>query len=147
MRADDLLPAATRALFDSDLVATRMVLAMAEWVWAILLLWPGETFDRPTYKLMAHVMPEEAWALAFALMAVTQTTIILTESFHSLYAKAFAGINAVIWLFVVASMLLSVYPPPAAISGEIALALAAVWIWVRPMILMRGIANARSHRV
>lgn len=143
----NIIPAATRALFDSDLVATRMILALAEWVWVVLLLWPGDTFSRYPYQLMAHVMPEPAWALAFMLMAAMQTTIVLTESFHTLYAKAFAGINAVLWIFVVTSMLLSVHPPPAAISGEIALAFGALWIWVRPMILMRGIVNARSQRI
>jgi hypothetical protein len=123
-----------------------MMLALAEWTWAILLLWPGDTFSRPTYKVLAHVMHEEAWALLFLITAVTQTTIVLTEAFHSLYAKTFAGLNAVLWGFVVVSMLLSVYPPPAAISGEIALMLGAIWIWVRPYIEMQGIANARSQR-
>jgi hypothetical protein len=31
-------------------------------------------------------------------------------------------------------MLASVYPPPAAIGGEIALALSAFWIWLRPIL-------------
>lgn len=29
----------------------------------------------------------------------------------------------------------SVYPPPAAMGGEIALAMAAVWVWLRPLII------------
>jgi hypothetical protein len=146
MNTEKILPAATRALFDSDLVATRIILALAEWLWAILLLWPGDTFGRPTYKMMAHVMTEEAWALTFLLMASLQTTIVLTESFHNVYARAFAGLNAAIWVFIVVSMLLSVYPPPAAISGEIALALGATWVWLRPIIEMRGIVNVRQKR-
>jgi hypothetical protein len=32
-------------------------------------------------------------------------------------------------------MLMSVTPPPAAIGGEVALAFAAFWVWVRPYIL------------
>lgn len=32
----------TSALFDSDLVATRLALAFAEMCWAIMLFWPFE---------------------------------------------------------------------------------------------------------
>ena len=46
------------ALFDSDLIASRLVLFLAEALWAIMLFWPGYTFDRPTYSEMAKVAPE-----------------------------------------------------------------------------------------
>jgi hypothetical protein len=141
-----ILHAFSKSLFDTDLVASRVILAMAEFIWALLLMWPGETFSRPTYSLMSHVMSEESWSLVFLLTAVSQTTIVLAEFFHSTFARVFAGWNAALWLFVVTSMLLSVYPPPAAISGEIALAAAAFWIWVRPYILFHGVVNARSAR-
>ena len=140
-----LLAAMTRALFDTDLVASRIILAMAEFLWAILLLWPGETFGRPTYKIMSHVMAEEAWGLVFLMSGVAQITIVLSEIFHSMFAKVFAGWNAMLWVYVVASMLLSVYPPPAAISGEMALAVAATWIWIRPYIIYEGIVRARQQ--
>ena len=48
----------TRALFDSDLVATRLTLALAELLWALMLFWPGDTFTRPTYTEMGQVAPE-----------------------------------------------------------------------------------------
>jgi hypothetical protein len=136
---------ATRALFDSDLVASRLVIALAEWFWFALLLWPGDTMARPTYAIMGQVLPEPAWACIFLLSAIMQTSIVLTESYHSLFARIFAGLNAGLWGFVVLSFLLSVSPPPAAVSGEIALAFAALWIWIRPYILFEGIARARSQ--
>lgn len=40
----------------------------------------------------------------------------------------FAAYNALLWVFVVGSMLLSVYPPPAAISAEIVMTCAATWM-------------------
>lgn len=144
--SNKIISAASKALFDSDLVATRILLALAEWTWAVLLLWPGDTFERPTYRLMSHVMKEEAWALLFMFTAITQTGIVLTENFHGLYARAFAGLNSVLWIFIVISMLLSVYPPPAAISGEIALMFGAFWIWLRPYIIMQGMVNAQLQR-
>lgn len=140
----NFMHSATRVLFDSDLVASRLIIAIAEWIWFAMLMWPGDTMERPTYKIMSHVMTEEAWAAVFLLSAVMQTSIVMTESFHSLFARMFAGFNAGLWMFVVMSMLLSVSPPPAAISGEIALALASVWIWLRPAIIFGGIVRARS---
>lgn len=137
-----IIPAMSRALFDSDLIATRITLAMAEMLWGIMLFWPGETFSRPTYKIMAHIMTEEAWALLFLVTAALQLTIVLQETFHTAFAKYFSAYNAVLWNTVVIGMLLSVYPPPAAIAGEMALAFAATWIWLRPYILTEGFRRA-----
>jgi hypothetical protein len=96
---------------------------------------------------MAHVVSEEAWALIFAASSITQLGIVLQEDFHSRFARYFAGWNALLWLYTVAGMLLSVYPPPAAIGGEISLAVLACWIFVRPYALhaMHGRAHARTH--
>ena len=51
----------SRALFDSDLIASRLALFLAEALWAIMLFWPGDTFDRPTYSEMAKLAPELVW--------------------------------------------------------------------------------------
>lgn len=134
--------AVSRSLFDSDLVAVRLTLGVAEFFWAIMLLWAGDTFGRPTYHIMSHVMHEEAWALVFMLSSVTQIGIVLNDDFDGVFPKYFAGWNAALWVFTVISMLLSVYPPPAAIGGEIALAFFAVWIFVRPFILAEGYRRA-----
>lgn len=134
-----VIPALSRALFDSDLIISRLLLAFSELLWGIMLLWPGVTFSRPTYHLMAQVMNEEAWAAIFLLSAVTQFSIVVQEHFHRPLARYFAAWNAVLWNFVVISMLISVYPPPAAIAGEVSLAMVALWIWIRPYILAEGL--------
>ncbi len=72
----------SRLLWDTDLIATRFLLALAEMLWAIMLVWPGETFSRPTYLNMAALMSEGAWAIVFALSSITQrllTTCIKRE--------------------------------------------------------------------
>jgi hypothetical protein len=122
----------TEAVFDDEMVFTRLMLALAELLWGALLMWPGELFSRPTYKVMSHVMPEEAWALVFLLSASMQLSIVIQQDYHCRFARYFAAWNAVLWWFVVMSMFMSVYPPPAAISGEAILAIAAFWIWLRP---------------
>lgn len=144
MTKDKLIQGISRALWDSDLVATRVSLAIGEFLWAVMLLWPGETFDRPTYAVMARVMSEEAWGMVLLLSAATQITIVAGEYFHCAMARAFAGWNACLWGFLCVSMLLSVSPPPAAIGGELALAFAAFWVWARPYIL-KGIYDRVEH--
>ena len=125
-----------KAMFDDKMVNTRIVLALSEFLWAVLLLWPGDTFTRPTYAHMALVISEEAWGVVFAMSAAMQLTIVLQGDFHSRFARYFAAWNMVLWVYVVSSMLLSVYPPPAAVSGEIVLAGFAFWIWLRPYVIV-----------
>lgn len=127
-----------KIMFYSDLHGTRAVLAIAEFIWAFTLLWPGDTFGRPTYMIMNRVMPEEAWGFLFLVSAITQLTILIRCEYHSLFSTAFAGWNSVLWSFVVVAMYMSVSPPPAAISGEASLALAAGWVWIRSGLKLRG---------
>lgn len=128
----------TRALFDSDLIATRLCLFLAEALWAIMLFWPGDTFDRPTYSEMGKVASELWWACAFGISAVLQLSIVIYAQCQALWARAFAVWNALLWGISVGLMLAGVYPPPAAIGGEAALAVSAVWIAVRPLIFAVG---------
>ena len=127
-----------RIAFYTDLVGVRFLLAFAEIMWFATLAWPGDTFGRPTYTAMSHVMSEEAWALLFAVSGITQATLIYQEDFHSRFSQLFAGWNSVLWWYVVISMYMSVYPPPAAISGELALAFGASWVFIRTGYIVTG---------
>lgn len=143
---DKVISALRKALFDDQFIFTRIVLGMSEITWALLLMWPGRSFDRPTYAAMSHIMPEESWAFVFLVTGVVQFTIVLREDYYCGLARYFAAWNAALWFTVVVGMLLSVSPPPAAISGEIVLALASFWIWLRPFLIIRGLEYARSLR-
>jgi len=133
------------ALFDSDLVATRLTLAVAEAFWALMLWWPGDSFTRPTYAGMAAIAPELCWAALFTVSALVQASIVVERSFDSKHARWFAWFNAALWVYVMGAALLSVYPPPAAMGGEMALVCAAVWIAVRPSMLDKIERKARGH--
>lgn len=139
---DRAIDSITSALWDTNMVSARLLLGISEFFWGLLLMWPGNLFARPTYKMMAAVMPEQAWALVFLLSSVTQITIIVRQDFHCWVARYFAAWNAVLWAYVVTAAYLSVYPPPAAMSGEVALALAAIWIWIRPFLMLRAYERA-----
>jgi hypothetical protein len=127
-----------KVAFYSDLNATRFTLGLAEILWAVTLLWPGETFGRPTYAVMSHVMNEEAWGLLFLFSGMMQFTLLFQGIYHDKFAVRFAAWNTVLWCYVVASMYLSVSPPPAAISGELALAVAAFWVFIRSGYVITG---------
>ena len=115
----------------SDLYAARFACAMSAFLWSVALLWPGETFARPTYTVLAQVMPETAWALVFLLVSVTQFFILFSGKYDDRLAVWFSAINAALWAYVVISMYLSVYPPPAAISGEVVVGWLAMWVYIR----------------
>ena len=134
----------SRALFDSDLIATRLALFMAEALWAVMLFWPGDTFDRPTYSEMAKLAPELVWAAAFGISAVLQICIVIYQQCDRTWAHTFAACNAVLWCASVGLILVGVYPPPAAIGGEVALAVSALWIAIRPAILQKGERHAAA---
>ena len=129
----------TRAIFDSDLISTRLTLGLAELCWCLMLLWPGDTFNRPTYTLIGQMAPEWAWSVIFGVTSFLQFAIVLRADFHKTWARVFATWNAGLWIATVGAMMLSVYPPPAAIGGELALAVAASWIWARPLLIERGV--------
>ena len=127
----------SRALFDSDLIATRLALSLAEALWAIMLYWPGDTFDRPTYSEMGKLAPELVWATAFGISSVLQISIVIYEQCHKTWAHIFAAWNSLLWWSSIGLMLAGVYPPPAAIGGEAALAVSALWIAVRPLYFLK----------
>lgn len=142
---NSMLRSFSRVLWDTDLIASRMTLALGELAWAVMLLWPGDTFDRPTYAHMAMVVNEEFWGIIFLVSCFTQMTIVLSNDLHTRFSRYFAGWNAALWIYTVVSMLMSVYPPPAAIGGEIALAFSAGWIWLRPYLLAEGYNKYVRH--
>ena len=137
---------AIELIYGSDLHATRFLLGVAELVWALALFWPGDTFGRPTYAVMAGVASEEVWATAFLLTSFIQFHILFHGSYHSRCATVFAGWNAMLWIFCVLAMYMSVYPPPAAISGELAMAVGASWVFVRSGVPCLSIDLSEHYR-
>lgn len=118
-------------IFDSDFIGTRLTLAVAELIWAITLLCPGDSLSNPAYSWMKSIAAEEVWGLVFLLTAWAQWSLLLIGDFTCHPTRVFAGWNAVLWVVIAAGS----FPPPTTISVEIALALSAVWIWVNPWVL------------
>lgn len=133
----------SRVLWDSDLLATRWTLGIAELFWAVILLWGGELFDRPIYAIMAMIAPEQVWGYSFLATGLTQLGVMLWADLHGLVARWFACFNACLWVTTSWAMTVAVYPPPG-IGAELALALAATWVWIRPYLLAE--AHRHAHK-
>lgn len=115
----------------SDLEAIRFFLSLSALVWALLLFWTGDTFSRPTYTVMAMIANETAWAVAFLVQGVVSLYAVLAKKETNWLFMSDALFGCILWTGSCFAMLLSVSPPPAAISAEIVAALASWWVVVR----------------
>jgi hypothetical protein len=87
-------------------------------------------------------MPENVWALVFFISGCAQMSIVLWEQYNFVWTRFFAAFNALLWIFLVSSIIIDSYPPLAGIAGEFALMITAIWIWIRPYILAEGLYRA-----
>jgi len=120
-----------QVLLESDLDSTRFFLALAATLWGVLLFWPDDTFSRQTYSVMKSIASEWVGASAFLIQGV----LAFWSLFKSRNTTPFFLLDALLGCVLLSStciaMLVSVYPPPAAISAEISAAFASWWVLVR----------------
>ncbi len=130
------LRALSRFLWDNDQVSVRIAMAISEALWGVMLLIPGDTFDRQPYSVFKAIAPEELWGAAFIATAVVQIYLILENDFYSKRSRIFGWLNAVVHAFIVGAVMFSVTPPPAALAAEISLTIMAFWIAIRPYLFV-----------
>lgn len=131
----------SQIIWDTDLITSRFILAIAEFIWAIILFLPGNTFQNDKTPHLA-CLSENYWGFIFLFSGIIQLTIILYERTRTDFAKMFAAFNAMLWIYLVLSILIDTYPPIASVAGETALMITAIWIWIRPYILAEGLYRA-----
>ena len=143
---EKLIHSVNHMLWDTDLIGSRVTLAFGSFFWALLLLWPGTTYQLPLYSSYFFPMPGSVWGILFLITGAVQAGILIVDALHSRLARYADSWNAILWLYVVVSVAISTYPPPAIIGGEIALAASALWIWARPHILIEGYKRVAKRR-
>lgn len=126
-------------MWRSDLLTTRFTLAIAALVWATLLLWPGQLFTpaRQTYHFMSEIASEEVWGALFALQGVVMIYSLIFNKINRYMWVLDGVLGCVLWTTATVACFAShwiigvSYSPPAAMSAEVALALASWWHLVR----------------
>jgi hypothetical protein len=108
-----------------------MFIAMASLMWALLLFWPGDTFTRPTYTLMSHFGSEHVWGTLFLIQGVSGISTVLLKLKNTLLIVLDCILGCILWTGSCVAMILSVNPPPAAISAEIIAAWFSWWLLLR----------------
>ena len=130
-----LVVALLRNMFwGTDIRPAQIMLGLSSLLWALMLVYPGNTFERQTYAVMAVLGSEYAWAAAFALVGVSQlynSFISVLPEIPAWFSKFDTFLCFVVWATAACSILIAQHPPPAAIAGEIVMAFAAFWVFVR----------------
>lgn len=121
----------THLFLHANVDPLRFFIAASSLLWAVLLFWPGDTFDRQTYALMRAVAPETAWAIAHLVHGSVAIYSVLSGHRSRAAWLADPILGCLLWSTSSAAMLLSVYPVPAAIAPQIVGALASWWLMVR----------------
>lgn len=115
----------------SDMRGVRLLLAWGSIFWGVLLLWPGETFSRPTYALMAKFAPEVVWGLAFLFQGAVMMYSLITQRHGKPIFIMDCMLGCALWVIATVACFASVSPPPAAMSAELVATFASFWNLVR----------------
>jgi hypothetical protein len=107
---------------------------MSAYLWAGCLAWPGDTLDRPTYRHMAEVMPEDwHWSALFVTVGSLQLWRLYVKTTRKAipFEYALKAIALSMWTFVGLACMFSIYPPPAAMSDTLVIAVLCWWDFIR----------------
>lgn len=131
-------------LIRSDTTPTRFFLACAALAWAVGLLLPGDTFDRPVYRYMKLFGADEnAWVIAWLTYACLMFWRIFSITPRQIVANAVNLYGLALFsTALLAIFFTKTYPFPAGLAPDFVTCLAAFWVFVRT-----GINSEKGWRV
>lgn len=120
----------------SETAPVRFFLAQAAALWAVALMLPGDSFNRPTFAYAQVMAPEGVWCVAFGLYAVAAFWRVFTDAQPGGGMCALAVNTVGLFLFsAMAFCVLSVgrggVEFPAGSAAHLSIAMAAMWVLVR----------------
>ena len=123
----------------SSMKSVRFTIAVSSLIFAILLWWPGTLFTpaRGTYRLMSEIADENVWGLVFFIHAIASLYTLLFNRYCRIGFVLDALLGAVVWTVATVACFAShwkygtTYAPPAAMSAEVGVLLAAWWYLAR----------------
>ena len=130
-----------KALLDSSMHTTRFLLALSSLTWAFLLLLPGSLFEgRPTYAVMDAIANEEIWGIAFCVHGTIAIYTLINGSRNRVTLCLDGFLGCIVWTAATTACFaahwpstgifvdsLAAYRPPAAMSADIWMSIAAWW--------------------
>jgi hypothetical protein len=116
---------------DTDTAA--IVSIMSGYLWALCLVFPGDTLMRPTYRHMASVAPEWVWTTLFITVASLQVWRLLARPFrnHFYLDVQVKLVVMCLWWYVAIACMASQWPLAAAMSDTFVIAFATFWDFLR----------------
>ena len=118
-------------LMRADLDGIRFFLALSSLLWGLLLLAPGETFERSTYTIMAKMADEWVWAAAHLVHGFAALASLFGVTIRRISFTLGPLLGAFLWTFSSIAMMAAVHPLPAAIAPHLVGSVAAWWLLVR----------------
>lgn len=130
----------------ASLRSVRLAIALGSLLWTLMLFWGSglispevHLFDpkRTTYRLMAQVMEEEWWSVAFFIHFCTACYTLMREKYTRMTFFLDPLYGSFLWTFCTVACFashwtkLTSYAPPAAMSAEVALMFACWWYLIR----------------
>ena len=99
------------------------------YLWGFALAAPGDTLERPTYRHMAEIGPEDMWTAIFLVTASLQLWRIFIKTTPRLFPFEYALKlwASILWMSVGVMCMASQWPLAAAMSDTLVIALFA-WI-------------------
>ena len=129
-------------VWNSDMITTRVSLAIGSLVWGILLLWPTVLFtpSRTTYRLMADIADENVWGVVFVVHGVLSLYQLISRELKEDAVLANNLIGCILWTSSTVACFAShfqswdTYSPPAAMSADVSFVLASFWLLTKTLI-------------
>ena len=123
----------------TDLIAVRLTLGVGSLLFGIMLMWAGDTFNRPMFSVVKDIMPELSWAWLFIVNGIS-TIYSLFCGLKLRMCFYFGGVlGSILWTMMSLGMLFSsmwhntaaLTSMPAASAPALALMLASWWVLYR----------------
>jgi len=130
-----------KALLDSSMHTTRLLLALSSLTWAFLLLLPGDLFTgRQIYTVMNAIASEEIWGMAFCVHGILALYTLINGTRNGITLCLDGFLGCIIWTAATSACFaahwpmhetfinsLIAYRPPATMSADIWMSVAAWW--------------------
>jgi hypothetical protein len=117
----------------TDTAPAAICSIISGYLWAACLAFDGDTLQRATYKYMAQIAPEWVWMGWFFAVATIQTWRLFSRPHRRMWHLdlTIKFVAMMTWVTVAVACMISQYPPAAAVSDTIVIAIACLWDFLR----------------